>query len=106
MECKNCGQEFDWYNCPHCYAANEHADTTGLRNRLTQAEAIVNRLPQTADGTRVTPGCDVWTWGNGKLWRCKCLRFSEDTDTRVQTLFGLRPLSMCYGSIEAAEAGR
>lgn len=60
-------------NCETCGMDGQHelgVCLQNLRRQLAALQAIVSKLPVTADGVPVVPGTELWYWCNGRAHRC------------------------------------
>ena len=84
-------------------------DLATIKEYITRLEAIVDKLPKTADGVPVVPGEYVWTpglamWivcrGNGSSDYCETLA----AEPNAYDMDPSAPVKSCYSTREAAEA--
>lgn len=83
-----------------------------LRTRVAQLEAIVAKLPTTADGVPVVPGEHVYRecykcakgWRESDIWAFSVLPMSHCARTNHQDRLYYYLVSDCYSTRAAAEA--
>ena len=105
LSCKPPNRERIWFNIDDFIDLIET-----LQQRVADLEAIVAKLPVTADGVPVVPGMSVWYPSpyDGEIYECRnVLRpsatyFPKDGRCQVSTQF--IGVSRCYSTREAAEA--
>ena len=73
--------------------------------RIAELEAIVGKLPITADGVRVVPGQQIWWWPSDRPYRPNCYADIGSIYTAIPVDGGsAEPMCECYSSREAADA--
>jgi len=81
-----------------------------LLARLEAAEAIVKRLPKTADGVPITPGAQVWCCFDEGVSEIEVVDVSKDqcqceiNEGEFSGWFDVRDADKCYSTREAALA--
>ena len=76
-----------------------------LRARIAKLEAIVEKLPKTADGVPVVPGQDVFDYNRYEVFvrHVEMEAFEYDDDGGKCAFGGIHD---CYSTREAAEAAK
>jgi len=98
------------------YVGCDNATALEMCDEIDRLQAIVDRLPKTADGVPVTPGMIVWIWSKVETpkpspIREKRLLYSYHDWCDVQTGYVSAtrksvPLCSVYSTHEAAEKAR
>jgi hypothetical protein len=95
----------EWGDCGHLAKVAYE-----LARRLAEAEAIVAKLPKTADGVPITPGMELWGslgWNNEPAKATLRGTYAEGYSVGTPEWgMNVRPEVECYSTREAAEAAK
>lgn len=90
------------------------AEIERLKAALSEAEAVVSRLPKTADGVPITPGMQLWTCSTSDGWYSTQVRIGTDFDSDLRRTYWLNktesalnpPTSTSHAASETAAKDR